>query len=284
MKLLCLTTIFLIALLSVGCSGGTSESDRLSDSHKISENVSESERSSIKVEAKKFSGVITPKTVEAVILESKKSSGPINLLIDSAGGDQAAAIRLARELEKRGYNLIIDNKCHSACANILMLAADKVYISKNANVAFHANILGWLGLFHDESEDQFNKHIALGKSYIDLLESRNIDPSLMACIDHKHRRIGDIYFKNEIPTQDMKHSMLIVSKHHLDTLGINYVYFDGDKSNVIKDTAALSDWDFSDCRTRLIVNNWSSVKYFASKYISPEDKRESIIVDMENKN
>ena len=84
MKLLCLTTIFLIALLSVGCSGGTSESDRLSDSHKISENVSESERSSIKVEAIKFSGVITPKTVEAVILESKKSSGPINLLIDSA--------------------------------------------------------------------------------------------------------------------------------------------------------------------------------------------------------
>ena len=283
MKLLCLTTIFLIALLSVGCSGGTSESDRLSDSHKISENVSESERSSIKVEAIKFSGVITPETIKSVILESKKSSGPINLLIDSTGGDQAAAIRLASELEKRGYNLIIDNKCHSACANILMLAADKVYISKNAEVAFHANILGWLGLFYDESEDQFNKHIALGKSYIDLLESQNIDPSLMACVDHKHRRYGDIDFTNETPTQFTKHSMLIVSKHHLDALGINYEYFDQDKSNIIKDTTALKDWNFSDCRTRLIINNWSSVKYFASKYTPSDNTGKSIIVDMDNK-
>lgn len=216
-----------------------------------------------------FSGEISPETSNNLLMKLKGKSGPFILKIDSPGGDETAALDIAERLAESGYILVIKENCLSACANIIMLSAEKVFIFSDARVAFHTNIFGWLGVFHNTNMEEFNKNIPIGRRYSDLLKSRDIEPSLMSCIDRKHVRYGDVYYKKTEPTQKHKYEALYVDSDHLDVLGIDYEYLEGQKLSPKKSKYGLYDWDFKNCENYLNLANWGSVTHFIEKYSAP---------------
>lgn len=85
-------------------------------------------------------GPLTKQSVESAILKMEVC-GASELTIDSSGGDEVAAIRLARFLKHNNSNLVIDGWCLSACSQIVMLSMDKVEIKSWSSIGMHHSSL-----------------------------------------------------------------------------------------------------------------------------------------------
>ena len=113
---------------------------------------------------------------------------------------------------------------------------------------------------------EFKKNLPLASRYSDFLKNQDIDPSLMACVDQKHIRYGDVDFSKSLPFQKHKYDGLYVDRQHLEALGVDYEYFDGNKVKPIYSAHGLSDWNFEDCETYLTIGNWGSVAHYTEAY------------------
>lgn len=64
------------------------------------------------------------------------------LLVDSDGGDAAAAINIASMLSSGyGYDIVVRGICFSSCANYFFLAANKKFIIEEAQVGWHGGLI-----------------------------------------------------------------------------------------------------------------------------------------------
>lgn len=72
----------------------------------------------------------------------------ITVVIKSAGGYLRDSIDVTYHLEKKGYDVVVDGMCASACAQFIFMGSDKKYIINNGIVAIHG------GPKSDEQIDQ----------------------------------------------------------------------------------------------------------------------------------
>ena len=83
-----------------------------------------------------FLGPITEKSVDEFIMRTKDDH-EFSFSVNSYGGDEAAALRMAFFLTNRHTSITVENVCMSACALYILPAAENVNIATNALVAFH---------------------------------------------------------------------------------------------------------------------------------------------------
>jgi len=58
-------------------------------------------------------------------------------VVRSEGGDVVDAIEIARVLAKKHEDVVVYDYCNSACAQFLIVASDRTYVSRNSIVALH---------------------------------------------------------------------------------------------------------------------------------------------------
>ncbi len=60
--------------------------------------------------------------------------------INSSGGDIKFSFELGREIFRNGTHAVIDGHCHSSCANYLLPATHKIYITNNTVISMHTSL------------------------------------------------------------------------------------------------------------------------------------------------
>lgn len=86
-----------------------------------------------------FSGPITHDSAQAFI-DCAEASEWTTLTINSPGGDENYAYRMARSIRDRDFTLIVDGLCASACAIYLLPAAERVIVAVDSLIAYHPSV------------------------------------------------------------------------------------------------------------------------------------------------
>jgi hypothetical protein len=65
-------------------------------------------------------------------------AGPRLLVVSSPGGNVRAAMALAREVRARGFSVVVEDRCASACSSILFPAGERAVLRPGALLGFHS--------------------------------------------------------------------------------------------------------------------------------------------------
>jgi ATP-dependent protease ClpP protease subunit len=87
-----------------------------------------------------FSGTISQEAADAIV--ERASAEVHTLVVNSDGGDETAAIQIGNLVAQRGLTVVVDDKCHSACAQYVFVAAARKEISATGVVSCHHNSVG----------------------------------------------------------------------------------------------------------------------------------------------
>ena len=64
------------------------------------------------------------------------------IIVRSGGGSVVGALEIAKEMNKRKINMIVDKYCLSSCANYLFIAAYKKSLLSGSVLGFHGGVYG----------------------------------------------------------------------------------------------------------------------------------------------
>ncbi|MBX9802489.1 MAG: hypothetical protein K2Y04_06945 [Caulobacteraceae bacterium] len=130
-----------------------------------------------------FSGLITPATADAIQRELR--DGDV-LFIKSPGGHRQSTAVLGQDITSRQVSVKVNSDCFSACALYLALPAHETVVPEGATLLFHNDTSMWMelatarpGLLNPEELQAIQAGDSVLKA---LLETRNIDPAILACI------------------------------------------------------------------------------------------------------
>lgn len=85
------------------------------------------------------------------------------VIIDSEGGDAIAAIAIGKLVHQYGWNVRIENRCYSSCANYIFPAGKTKYVTKTAILLFHG----------DPHQENFRKQVENSALLINGKKSQN---------------------------------------------------------------------------------------------------------------
>lgn len=97
-----------------------------------------------------YDGKIIPGSAERVINQLKMRRVE-KISLNSIGGDVGEAMKLGREIHKRGVDVEVRNVCASACANYLFPAGKNKYIGQNSYLLWHGSLHSPAGEFAVEN-------------------------------------------------------------------------------------------------------------------------------------
>lgn len=131
-----------------------------------------------------FMGVITDASARELIGQLRHDDV---LIVNSPGGESAAALEIGRAIVDRGVAVTVNAQCFSACALYVFLPAKVRRINPGAYVWFHNTPALWLRaskmktdiIEKQDVEEISNKY----RSSENLLRSVGVDPAIMTCID-----------------------------------------------------------------------------------------------------
>ena len=86
-----------------------------------------------------YSGQITPFLVENFV-DNIKLDGATKLIVNSAGGDVAAGIKLGRWVKAHNLDVEVQGQCKSACANYVFFAGNRKIIAPRSIVLWHGSM------------------------------------------------------------------------------------------------------------------------------------------------
>lgn len=99
---------------------------------------------------------------------------PIQMIVKSSGGDVRHAMAIGRLLADKDVEIAVEEYCFSACAQILLPAADRILVRQNASIAFHTYIANRIGPA-DEDEDSRESLRARSAEEKEYLEERGLN-------------------------------------------------------------------------------------------------------------
>ena len=102
------------------------------------------------------------------------------IVVNSAGGEIAEALRIADIIVKHEIDVVVDRFCISACAHIIFAAGRKRFVKEDALVVFHGSATGFLESFGGRSDRERVAEIAtLSAAEISLYRRRGINEALL---------------------------------------------------------------------------------------------------------
>lgn len=126
-----------------------------------------------------LSGRIDAQMYENVRQELAKNDNKINILyLDSHGGDDDSAIKIADLILEKNLDVTVKGKCVSACINLL-LAGNSKFLSDGSFIGIHSAVSSSHYIYkHSEGMEYENLFHYWGHRQENLLKQRNIDPRL----------------------------------------------------------------------------------------------------------
>lgn len=216
-----------------------------------------------------FTGSLSEKNVDDIILKLQRPPKLKQLIINSGGGDELAALKLAKEISKQNIDVVVDGACISACAHILLPAARKVFIVEDSVIGFHGNIFGWLELFARTNQDEYNDLLEDSAAIAKFLNSTGVDIDVLFCAANLHEpKAKIIYDELNVPTRKTRYRFLVADQKKLDWYGVNVTYLTGYSPAYIENRLKKSgvnlngtrtDWVIADCKA-VDMTTWKKVK------------------------
>lgn len=87
-----------------------------------------------------FSGKLTKESVAEILVELKRDSTE-KLVINSSGGNAAAAMQLGRAIRELSLNIEVQGLCTSSCANYVFPAGNRKRVAEGGLVTWHGGAL-----------------------------------------------------------------------------------------------------------------------------------------------
>ncbi len=224
-----------------------------------------------------FTGPIDTKSVENIIQSIKQPPKTDNIIINSGGGNELAALKLAKTISQHNVNVVVEGACISACAHIILPAARKVFIVEGSIIGFHGNIFGWLELFARTNQDEYSDLLENSANIAEFLDQKSINLDVLFCTANLTEPKTEIIYNSlNIPTRKTKYRFLVADQNKLDWYGVKAAYFTGYSPTHIKKQLAksgvdlkgtLKDWTIEDCDA-LNMTTWKKVKKALRHYSS----------------
>lgn len=126
----------------------------------------------------RLSGEINPNSIQPIIEAINR--GAKTLIVNSGGGHEVSAIKLANVILEKGVSIVVEQKCMSACALYLFPSAASRRIEHDALVAFHNNSYSAINLLNIEKlSNTLNPDILLASIQAEDLYNRlSISPEV----------------------------------------------------------------------------------------------------------
>lgn len=112
-----------------------------------------------------MSGFIDARYVAGIAQIASRYPSIGTLIIDSEGGEVEAAIRLGQLVRNGGWDVVVKNKCLSACANYVFPAGKRKWVLPNSWVGIHEKTrrFNWGdGVAHYVSGNEIVREMAIG--------------------------------------------------------------------------------------------------------------------------
>lgn len=87
----------------------------------------------------RLEGPITAQTADDFDALLARSTPITEIILNSSGGDEIAAIHIGEIIKKNGIKTTVSGRCLSACFQYIFLASNRKLIKENSIVAFHSN-------------------------------------------------------------------------------------------------------------------------------------------------
>jgi ATP-dependent protease ClpP protease subunit len=87
----------------------------------------------------RLEGPITAQTAQDFDALLARSAHIEEIILNSSGGDEIAAIHIGEIVKKNRINTTVSGRCLSACFQYIFLASNRKLIKENSIVAFHSN-------------------------------------------------------------------------------------------------------------------------------------------------
>lgn len=108
-------------------------------------------------------GCITKDSADALVEALRRD--PRDIVIQSEGGDVAAAIKIAEEIQRHHLSILIRGYCHSSCSNYILPTALSVTVEVDSVVTYHGDARISLEIFTNRKHiDPMLLHILAGLS------------------------------------------------------------------------------------------------------------------------
>lgn len=136
-------------------------------------------------ETLQFYGYITEAAVERAL---RLLPGSTTLEINSPGGNNLAAIKLADAVAKGGVDVVVNGNCYSACAHYIFLAGKQKIVSVGSLLLFHGTPFAWERVLRERPKALTAEQTAAVKRDIraatDLYRRLGVRTELLRCVDH----------------------------------------------------------------------------------------------------
>lgn len=156
------------------------------------------------------------------VLDSLAANPAINrVVLNSEGGDEAATLQIARSIRDRRLDVTVDGVCLSACAHLLLAAANTITINDSSTVGFHTNIFGWLAELNRDQSPTFDRYLPDGINQYQFLIGLKIDPFYLYCAHVAHKPLLNPSGSNSSSMRLLTYRYVELGKEDLVAMGFN---------------------------------------------------------------
>lgn len=176
----------------------------------------------------RLNGFIDSKTILPVI--ESINSGTQTLVVNSQGGHEVSAIKLANIIADKEVSIIVDGVCMSACASYIFAAAKRREVRQNSVVSFHISSFAGINFLElaKFSKTLHSDIITANSAAISLYQKLNISTDVFIdgmkmlqpnCIDAR------IHMKEHRPIIYTSHNTWVPSREYFHQVGMNFEGF-----------------------------------------------------------
>ncbi|MEM7667463.1 MAG: hypothetical protein AAF250_16580 [Pseudomonadota bacterium] len=117
-------------------------------------------------------------------IQHASESGQKRLFVDSDGGNVEIAIIASELIQRDGMQVVVREKCFSACASIILASNQNNIVSEGAVIGFHNPIIMW-SFIRDYAEEYLGRDmnslrpVQLSDRALKIYENSGIDPKVV---------------------------------------------------------------------------------------------------------
>jgi hypothetical protein len=166
---------------------------------------------------------------QANLVISQIRAGKTSILIQSEGGDIAAAIRIGAEISKYKVRVYIKKMCLSACAHFIFNPASKKIVLRGAIIGYHGTATARYDYFKRAGDDALaNEYFKLSQRELQFYKQEHISTSLL--IEPFYQVEPICYYivnKKNVPIRSFiktKFTFFTPTLNRLNELGVKNIY------------------------------------------------------------
>jgi hypothetical protein len=196
----------LLVLLALACLGGC-----------MSISSDERARTTVRID-----GFINASAYQGLRDALMKHGSVSEITLNSRGGEEAAALQIAKLIHEHQISVRIDGFCMSACAHLLLAAAPVISAADGSLIALHTNIFGWLAELNETDNPMYEELLESGAEQYAFLTAAGIDPFVLYCAHVFHEPVAPTSRQAASRVRLTRYSYLVVDEDIMRSVGYHF--------------------------------------------------------------